>query len=145
MLVGVRTVKRYTKFLLVGGANAVVDLTVLNALLLLIPDHSALMLTVDNTIAVSCAILNSYILNRRWTFSDRTTGSARERGLFFLQAVLNVVLNDVILAVCAPYLVFSRDVPLFVSSNVSKALAMLVSSSISYLLLRFLVFRGTRP
>lgn len=136
--------KRYTKFVLVGICNAVVDLAVLNFLMLVIHDHSSFALVVDNSVAVSCAILNSYALNRKWTFADRTDGSPREGVLFLAQAVLNIGLNDWILAWCASYLVFSRDVPIFISSNISKALAMFLSSTVSYFFMRWIVFRGIR-
>lgn len=138
------SLKRYTKFVVVGLSNAFVDVVVLNLLMILIPNHSRAMLVFDNTIAVVFAILNSYVLNRRFTFSDRMDGSLRERVLFFVQAILNIGLNDYILALCSTYLVFSRNMPLFVSSNASKALAMFLSSSLSYILLRYVVFRGSR-
>ncbi|QSO55002.1 GtrA family protein [Alicyclobacillus curvatus] len=139
-----RSIKRYTKFVLVGVSNAVVDLAVLNLLMVLIPDHRARVLVMENTVAVACAIVNSYVLNRRWTFVDSSDGSVVERILFFFQALLNIGLNDWILAWCTTYLVFSRNIPVFVSSNASKAVAMFLSSSVSYVFMRFVVFRGVR-
>ena len=138
------SIKRYTKFILVGLSNGLVDLTVLNLLMVMIPNHSARVLVLENTLAVACAIANSYVLNRHWTFADKSDGSSRETVLFFAQALLNIVLNDVILGWCTTYLVFSRNIPLFVSSNSSKALAMFLSSSVSYLFMQFVVFRGVR-
>ena len=138
------TVKRYTKFLLVGASNAAVDLLVLNGLILMTPKATTSRLLIYNTIAVICAILNSYIWNRRWTFADSSDGSLRERILFLMQAVVNLVLNDVIVVVLATYLVFSKSVPVFVSSNIAKGLAMFLSSSLSYLLMRVFVFRPSR-
>jgi putative flippase GtrA len=139
-----RSIKRYTKFVLVGVSNAVVDLAVLNLLMVLIPDHRARVLVMENTVAVACAIVNSYVLNRRWTFVDSSDGSVVERIWFFFQALLNIGLNDWILAWCTTYLVFSRNIPVFVSSNASKAVAMFLSSSVSYVFMRFVVFRGVR-
>lgn len=138
------TFKRYTKFLIVGCANAVVDLVVLNALILVAPTRSAVVLSVYNTAAVLCAVLNSYVWNRRWTFADATTGSRRERVLFFIQAAINVAVNDIVVVWLSTYLVFSHSFPIFVSSNISKGLAMLISSSFSYVCMRMFVFRGTR-
>ena len=138
------SVKRYTKFVLVGLSNALVDLAVLNLLMVLIPDHRPRVLVMENTVAVAFAIVNSYILNRRWTFADSSNGSPLERTLFFFQALLNIGLNDWILGWCTTYLVFSRNIPLFVSSNASKAVAMFLSSSVSYVFMRFVVFRSVR-
>lgn len=139
-----RSAKRYTKFIVVGAMNAVVDLGVLNGLLLVSPTKSTPLLFIYNTIAVVCAILNSYFWNRRWTFADSSDGSLRERGLFIAQAIVNIGINDIIVVWLSSYLVFSRSMPFFVSSNASKGLAMFLSSSISYVFMRLLVFRGRR-
>jgi putative flippase GtrA len=135
------TVKRYTKFLIIGAMNAFVDVFVLNILLWLAPARTAWALSLYNTVAVIAALLNSYVWNRRWTFGDVATGSTRERVLFFLQAILNLVLNDVIVVWISSYLVFSKSVPFFISSNAAKAIAMMASSSVSYLCMRWFVFR----
>lgn len=134
--------RRYTKFLIVGTANAVVDLLVLNGLIALTPSHTEQALFVCNTIAVTAAIANSYVWNRWWTFSDVSDGSRREKWLFVLQAVVNILLNDAIVVLCSSYLVFARSLPIFVSSNAAKGLAMLLSSSASYLLMRVFVFQS---
>jgi putative flippase GtrA len=136
------TVKRYTKFLIIGTMNALVDVFVLDGLLWLVPARTAWALSVYNTIAVVAALLNSYIWNKRWTFGDLATGSAKERLLFFLQAILNLILNDVIVVWISSYLVFSKSVPFFISSNAAKAIAMMASSSVSYLCMRWFVFRA---
>jgi len=135
------SVKRYTKFVLVGLSNATVDLVVLNALMLLTPRATARELLIYNTVAVICAIANSYFWNCRWTFADSSNGSLRQRVSFFIQALVNLGLNDAIVVLLATYLVFSKSIPVFVSSNVAKGLAMFLSSSISYLLMRLFVFR----
>lgn len=142
MLVG-RTFRRYTKFLLVGLSNAVVDLVVLNLLLILYPTRSDFWLSTYNTVGVAFAILNSYIWNRYWTFSDVSQGSRSERIKFILQALLNIGLNDVIWVWAAQYLTLDRSLPFFVSSNLAKGAAMFVSSSITYTILRLFVFRKT--
>lgn len=139
-----RRVKRYTKFIVVGAMNAIVDLAVLNGLLLLSPAKSTLLLFIYNTVAVVLAIANSYFWNRRWTFADSSDGSVRERSMFLVQAMLNLAINDVIVVWLSSYLVFSRSIPFFISSNASKGLAMFLSSSISYVFMRLLVFRGRR-
>lgn len=137
-------VKRYGKFLAVGLSNAIVDLAVLNACVLLFPTTSSLLLFLYNTGAVICAIVNSYIWNRRFTFADKATGAHRERTLFWLQGLLNVAINDAIVVGLARYLLFTRDLPLLISGNLSKGIAMFISSSLSYILLRLFVFRGPR-
>ncbi|KPV43947.1 GtrA family protein [Alicyclobacillus ferrooxydans] len=134
-------VHRYTRFLVIGFLNAFIDLLILNVLLLLSP-KDAFHIFVDNTIAVICAITNSYFLNRRFTFRDVASKDAGETARFFVQAFLNLVLNDVIAVFLSTYLIFSKSIPVFVSSNISKGLAMFISSSMSYFLMRYMVFRA---
>lgn len=139
-----RSFRRYTKFLIVGILNAAVDLLVLNLLLFLYPTRSGFWLTSYNTLGVVCAILNSYIWNRYWTFADVSSGSTVERAKFIAQAVLNILLNDVIVLAVSGYFTTNRAMPFVVSSNLAKAVAMFVSSSITYVFLRLFVFRRGR-
>jgi len=133
--------RRYTKFLVVGTSNAVVDVGVLNGCLLIGPSKSPFTLLIYNSIAVLCAIVNSYFWNRHWTFGDVATNTFKERWLFGLQALINIAFNNIALVWASTYLIFSKSIPVIVSSNVSKGLAMLISSSISFFFMRFLVFR----
>jgi len=136
-----KQMKQFTKFLVVGTSNAVVDLVVLNMLILLLPTHSVRALLLYNTIAVICAIYNSYIWNKRWTFARMSDGSRSERVRFLAQAAVNIALNDVVVGWLSTYLRVSRAVPWMVSSNAAKGLAMLLSSIASYFFMRLIVFR----
>lgn len=136
-----RQLLRYPKFLLVGVVNAAVDLLVLNAFLFIHPTLSSPLLITYNSVAVVCAIATGYVLNRSWTFRDRATNSLRERALFWLQGGVNVLINDLILLFLSHYIITHLHFPLMVSSNVAKAVAMASSSSVSYLVLHFIVFR----
>jgi putative flippase GtrA len=139
-----RSLKRYTKFMIVGVMNAFVDLFVLNMLLLVSPVRTEFYLFLFNTVAVGMAIVNSYFWNRKWTFADRSDGSARERKLFFIQALANIALNDLIVVWLSSYLIFAKSVPVFISSNASKGIAMFLSSTLSYFIMRLFVFRTYR-
>ena|SRR5579875_2448111 len=136
----IKPLKRYAKFLAVGTSNAIIDIGVLNGCLLIGPSKSPFTLLVYNSIAVVCAIMNSYVWNRRWTFRDVAADTLKERALFILQALINIALNNITLVWISTYLIFSKSVPFIVSSNAAKGLAMLISSLISYLFMRFLVF-----
>jgi putative flippase GtrA len=136
--------KRYTKFLMVGAANAIVDLVVLNGLFLLHPTNAKGLLAAYNTVAVLAAIVNSYVLNRRFTFRDKSTGSLREGLMFAVQALVNIVVNDLVVVWLSTYLAHVKNIPILVSGNLAKAIAMMVASSVSFVLMKFVVFRG-RP
>lgn len=131
---------RYLKFITVGALNALVDLFVLNLLLMVRPTRSVEELSLYNTLAVGAAVLNSYFWNRRWTFRDLADSSRRQRMLFWVQAAFNVLLNDLITVWLSLYLTSVKSLPLFLGSNLAKGLAMFLSSSGSYLLLKFVIF-----
>ncbi|MDB5085318.1 MAG: GtrA family protein [Bacilli bacterium] len=134
---------RYARFLLVGAGNAAVDLLALNILLLIWPSQSWSLLLLYNTIAVFLSIVNSYVWNRLWTFADTSNGSLREKWLFLLQAVVNILVNDLILVWLSSYFNSLNFMSPFVQNNAAKGVAMLASSSMSYFLMRFLIFRIT--
>ena len=132
---------QYLRFCTVGVSNAAVDLGALNLLLLLYPTRSDLSLLFYNTIAVALAILNSYLWNTRWTFHDQATRSRRERTLFVAQAILNIAINNLVLFFMTDLLPTQAGDWSIFSANLAKLAGMMTASSISFLLLRFVVYR----
>lgn len=132
---------QYLQFSLIGASNALVDLGILNLLMILHPTHTALGLLADNTIAVSLAIFNSYLWNTRWTFNAEATHTPRQRLLFIAQALLNILINNLVLLGMTSLLPPMQGIAYFIGSNIAKLAAMLVASSTSFLLLRIIVFR----
>src|SRR5512138_271884 len=63
-----RTGAQFLRFMTVGATNTVIDVAVTNALVLLIHPQSAIVLMLISIAACALATLNSYALNRRWTF-----------------------------------------------------------------------------
>ncbi|MDQ6645549.1 MAG: GtrA family protein, partial [Chloroflexota bacterium] len=63
-----RILREVLRFGLVGGLNTLVDLLILNALLWLFPTTSTLMLLVYSSLAYSLGAVNSFLLNKYWTF-----------------------------------------------------------------------------
>lgn len=139
-----RSWHQLVRFLAVGLSNAVIDVGVFNLLLLARPTTSTTTLLLFNTVAVLAAITNSYLWNTRWTFrAERARsrrGRWRQRAGFLTQSVLNVVVNDAVLGTAVTLISlgsFSRTL----TNNLAKLLAMFVSSSLSFLVMKFFVFR----
>ncbi len=132
---------QFLRFCVVGVSNAAVDLGALNLLLLLYPTRSDVTLLFYNTIAVALAILNSYLWNTRWTFHQQTTSSPRERALFVAQAVLNIAINNIVLFTMTDLLPTTTGEWSILTANLAKLAAMMTASSISFVLLRTVVFR----
>ena len=77
--------RQVVRFGVVGGLNTVVDLAVLNLLIAATgTGTTGAMYALYKTIAFFCAVLNSYLMNRTWTFRPVATKSQMLEGSQFL-------------------------------------------------------------
>jgi putative flippase GtrA len=136
-----RTMVQYARFLVVGIGNAVLDLGLLNLLTVLAPPHDQLKFAAENSVAVACALANSYFWNARWTFRGQGSGTLRQGVLFLAQGLLNLLLNDAVLLTVMTLMPAGHGLWLTLGVNVAKVSAMLVASTTSFTLLRAFVFR----
>ncbi|MGB3680944.1 MAG: GtrA family protein [Rubrobacteraceae bacterium] len=137
----VQAVIRYTQFSLVGASNALVDLGVLNLLLVVGPTRVPGRLALYNAGALILANVNSYLWNTLWTFRHRVNHDVRQLSLFTAQAVLNVAAGSLLLWLTAKWIAGYTDLAPLIGGNIAKVLSMVVASTVSFFLLRFVVFR----
>jgi len=134
-----RLLGQVLRFGLVGGMNTLVDVLILNSLLLLFPTTSAPKLLVYNALAYSLGAVNSFFLNKYWTFGSRQRGTRGERARFILTALCGIGWSSAILWLASkllhPFLVNAT-----LWANISKALAIAGTALISYLGMRLWVF-----
>lgn len=83
------------RFGVVGALNTVVDLAVLNLLIFTTgTGRTGAMYALYKSVAFFCAVLNSYLMNRSWTFHRvETKSSMLEGSQFFFVSVLGAVVN----------------------------------------------------
>jgi len=131
--------RQVLRFGLVGGLNTLVDLLILNGLLWLFPTTSSLMLLAYNALAYSLGAVNSFLLNKYWTFGRRQKTTRRELVRFTLTTLGGIGWSNSILwlasTVLHPFLVNPT-----VWANASKVLAIGGTALISYLGMRLWVF-----
>jgi putative flippase GtrA len=132
---------RFSKFTLVGFVNAVVDIGTLNLFLWLAPTRDPSLLALYNGVALVLANLNSYFWNTRWTFRGRAQRrNPRQRLLFTLQALFNICIsNGLFFLLIRPVLIYT-DIPTYLAGNVAKLISVAVASTVSFFLLRYVVF-----
>jgi putative flippase GtrA len=137
--------RQVARFALIGGSNVVIDFGLYNLLLAVHPSRNPDTLVIYNTIAVIGAIANSYHWNRSWTFRGQRLaeggGPWRERLLFIAQGVLNVVVNDLVLAAVTVVLNRNDLLSTYLANNLAKVMGVLVASSVSFLAMRYVVFK----
>ena len=136
---------RFSKFTVVGLSNAVVDLGIFNLFLWLASTRDPSVLALYNGVALVLANVNSYFWNTRWTFRGRAKRrDRRQRVLFTLQALFNIcVSNGLFFLLVRPVLVYT-EVPAYLAGNVAKLVSIAVASTLSFFLMRYLVFSRTR-
>ena len=136
--------KRFSKFSIVGLSNAAIDIGVLNLLLWLEPTREVSLLVLYNGVALVLANLNSYLWNTLWTFRGRAAHDVRQIVLFALQVLVNIgISNGLFWALVHPIIVYT-DVPTYLASNVAKIISVTVASTISFFIMRYVVFSRRR-
>ena len=88
-------IRQLFRFGIVGAVNTLVDLAVLNLLILVThTGRAGAMYALFKTVAFACAVFNSYLMNRSWTFARIAEKKPMLEGLqFFFISVLGAVVN----------------------------------------------------
>lgn len=128
-----------------GVGNALVDVGTLNLLLWLFPAGGTPRIVAYNGVALLLANANSYLWNTLWTFGDKARGDWRQRVLFAGQALVNVAINAGLFWLTISLVLGYADLSSTVAGNVAKVLSTVVAFTVSFFILRHLVFSGKRP
>ena len=89
--------RQFVRFGLVGGLNTVVDLFILNTLLWLHPTQRTLLLILYNSVAYGIGAINSFVLNKYWTFERRQRTTMSELLRFALTTGVGILVNDLLI------------------------------------------------
>ena len=136
--------KRFSKFTVVGVSNFAVDIVFLNLFLRLAPTREPYLLALYNGVAIVAANANSYVWNTLWTFKGLAERGLRRRVLFALQALFGAAVASGTFWALIRFLLTGTDVPAYAAGNVAKVASVVVASTISFFLLRYVVFSCKR-
>jgi putative flippase GtrA len=126
-------------FVGIGVMNTAVDFLVLNLLILLTHlDHGLWLIPID-AIAFIAGMINSYILNGRFTFRNSGSGSFWRFVRFAAVNGVGLVINSLVVWAVSPLL--SGILSPLVATNASKVLATLFSLSWNYFAMKYWIFR----
>ena len=133
------TFKQLLRFAFAGGLNTLADLLILNGLLWLFPTNSSGTLLAYNSLAYSIGAINSFLLNKYWTFGQKRRTTRAELARFTLITICGIAWTSAILWLA------SRVLHLFlfnatIWANTSKLIAIGGTALISYLGMRLWVF-----
>ncbi len=134
------------RFSITGMLNTGIDLLALNALLVIFSLHSTSQVLIANGVAYALGAVNSFILNKRWTFGRRTPVTLGEVGRFVLTTCAGIGVNDTLLWVIGQATPSSGGLTLL-WANVAKVGAIAGTVLISFVGMRLWVFatRSTQP
>jgi putative flippase GtrA len=132
---------QFLRYCLVGGANTLVDLLVLNVLLWSFPTNNVLVLVVYNSVAYSSGAVTSFFANKYWTFGRRQRTTGREVVRFAISLCLEILLSNALV-----WLAGKALQPVIANptlwGNASKLVAVAVGALLSYTCMRFWTFAG---
>jgi len=135
------TFRQFLRYCLVGGANTIIDLLVLNILLWRFPTNNVQNLALYNSIAYTGGALSSFFLNKYWTFRRKRKITSREVVRFAISLFLEVIYSSVLVWLAGKALQpLIANVTLW--GNASKLVAVVAGTVISYSFMRFWTFAG---
>ncbi len=132
------------RFAVTGGLNTLVDILVLNALVWLLAIRSTPLLLACNIVAYCAGAINSFILNKYWTFGQREPIASGELWRFALITISGSLWSSGILWLAGLALQHVLVNPAL-WTNAAKVVAIGGTALISYLGLRLWVFVQRRP
>jgi putative flippase GtrA len=127
------------RFGIVGGLNTAIDILLLNVFLWIYPTNVTSLVLLFNSIAYVIGAVNSFLLNKYWTFKNYKRPTLSEIARFALTTAIGVACSDVILWGANVLLTrWISDTTLL--TNLSKLLAILGTVGISYVGMHLWVF-----
>src|SRR5260370_25038767 len=131
---------QWFRYCLVGGANTLIDVLVLNILLLRFPTTQVQILVIYNSLAYIAGAASSFFLNKYWTFGHKQRPTTQEMSPFLLNMFLEILSsNGLVWFIGNALHPFLANAMLW--GNASKLLAAAANAVFAYTIIRFLVFR----
>ena len=137
-----RVSKQFSKFVLIGGVNTAIDFAVLNIEIKLTGITSGSGLFVLNTISFLVAVINSYFMNKYWTFQDVTRNREETKFAQFIAVSLaGSGINSSIVAGITTFIAPAFGISPILWANVAKLLATGISLVWNFVGYKLFVFK----
>lgn len=101
---------------MVGGLNTGIDIGILAILMKLSGITGGFYYAAFKTFSSVVAITNSYFLNKKWTFQDKSKGSVGEAGQFFFVSGIGLLINVIVASLVVNFISPLNPLISFVSS-----------------------------
>ena len=128
------------RFCVVGGFNTFIDILAFNLLVWGLPTQNSALLITYNSLAYLIGAVNSFCWNKLWTFKQSSKVTRTQIVRFALVTSLGIICNDAFLWLATTILT-SLSLRSFLWTNVAKVSAIAGSMAVSYIGMRFSVFK----
>jgi len=130
-------IRQFIKFGVVGALNTVIDFGLLNLLVQVF----GWPVVWANAVSFSVAVINSYLLNKRWTFRNQSRAHVRQFSMFGLVSVVGLLLSSVLVHYGTEVLgAHSFGLAFAWQYNVAKAVSVVVVLLWNFFASKYLVF-----
>ncbi len=137
-----RVAKQFSVFVVIGGINTAIDFAVLNIEIRLTGITSGSGLFVLNTISFLVAVINSYFMNKYWTFQDVTKNREETKFAQFITiSLIGSGINSSIVAGITTFITPVFDISPILWANVAKLLATSISLIWNFIGYKLFVFK----
>ena len=139
----VKLIKQFSKFIIVGGINTGIDFLLLNILIYVTGITAGIELFILNSISFSVAVVNSYFMNKRWTFQDKTKTEQEpvKFSQFFAISIVGIVINGFVLTGITTYIPPLFGLSAVLWANIAKLMATGFSLIWNFIGYKFFVFK----
>lgn len=136
---------QFLKFAVIGAINTGVDFLVLNLLMWATGITKGNGLIPLNFISFAVAVTNSYYLNKRWAFQDKTSGeSGKKFSVFLIVSIIGALINTGIVRFVSTNIDPMYGLSPQLWTNVAKLLATGVALIWNFIGYKLFVFRSSK-
>lgn len=132
---------QFTKFGAVGSFNGALDFGILNLLSFIFKIYSGPLLAIFNIIAVTCAMTNSYFLNKFWSFQKKGPLDIKEFGKFVGISIATIILNTLMVYFLTTHISVPDSLSKEIWENIAKIAALPITLLINFCGYKFIVFK----
>lgn len=138
-----KLVKQFSKFIIVGGINTGIDFLILNILIYITGITAGVELFILNCVSFSVAVVNSYFMNKHWTFQDKTKPEQEpiKFSQFLAVSIVGIIINGLILTSITSYISPLFGLSAVFWANIAKLMATGVSLIWNFIGYKFFVFK----